>query len=99
MQNYNLIQKTLHDLCFNLKIINKSLYELEKLLYLKKNELQNIIEKKHVFISGLARSGTTSILNYIFSNQEYASLTYKNMPFIFSINLNTKLFSQKKFSV
>ena len=36
MQNYNFIQKFLHDLLFSQKFINKSLFEIEKLFFLKK---------------------------------------------------------------
>ena len=36
MQNYSNIQKFLHDLVFSKKIINKSLFEFEKIFYLKK---------------------------------------------------------------
>ena len=36
MQNYNFIQKSLHDLLFSQKFVNKSLFELEKIIYLKK---------------------------------------------------------------
>lgn len=96
MQNYNLIQKILHKICFKYKIVNKSLYEIEKLFYLNNSEFQNVVEQKHVFISGLARSGTTSILNYLYSSDEYASLTYKDMPFLLSVNLNSKIYFQKR---
>ena len=96
MQNYNLIQKILHKICFKYKIVNKSLYEIEKLFYLNNSEFQNVVEQKHVFIAGLARSGTTSILNYLYSSDEYASLTYKDMPFLLSVNLNSKIYFQKR---
>lgn len=97
MQNYNLIQKTLHNLCFNFSIINKSLYELEKLFFLKKTHLNSTQNQKHVFITGLPRSGTTCLLNYIYNNGEYASLKYENMPFLFSLNINSKVYNQKDF--
>ena len=75
---------------------NKTLYEIEKLFYLNNSEFQNVVEQKHVFIAGLARSGTTSILNYLYSSDEYASLTYKDMPFLLSVNLNSKIYFQKR---
>ncbi len=98
MQNYNLIQKTLHNLCFNFSIINKSLYEIEKLFFLKKTYLTNAQNQKHIFITGLPRSGTTCLLNYIYSSGGYASLKYKNMPFLFSVNINSKVYNQKDFN-
>ena len=91
MQNYSSIQKFLHDFVFSKKIINKSLFELEKIIYLKDQDIKNQL---HVFITGMPRSGTTSLLNLLYSSNEYASLTYKNMPFILSPNIS-KLFNKK----
>jgi len=91
MQNYSFIQKLLHDLVLSHKFINKSLFEIEKLIYLKKKD---IINNSHIFITGLPRSGTTILLNFIYSSDEFASLKYSNMPFIFSPNFS-KLFNKK----
>ena len=49
---------------------------------------------KLLFITGLPRSGTTSLLNFLYSSDEYASLTYNNMPFILSPHFS-KLFNKK----
>ena len=95
MQNYNFIQKFLHDLLFSQKFINKSLFEIEKLFFLKKK----LINHSQIFITGLPRSGTTSILNFIYSSGEFASLKYSNMPFILSPNISKYLirsFEKKK---
>ena len=94
MKNYSGIQKFLHDLVLSKKFINKSLFELEKIIYLKNIDIKN---QSHIFISGLPRSGTTSLLNFIYSSDHYASLTYKNMPFILSPNFS-KLFNKKNIS-
>jgi len=91
VQNYSNIQKFLHDFVLSKKIINKSLFEFEKIIYLND---KNIKSQSHVFITGLPRSGTTSLLNFLFSSDEYASLTYNNMPFILSPNFS-KLFHKK----
>jgi len=91
MQNYSNIQKFLHDFVLSKKFINKSLFELEKIIYLKNKDIKS---KSHIFITGMPRSGTTSLLNFLYSSDEYASLTYKNMPFILSPNLS-KLFHKK----
>ena len=97
MQNYSNIQKFLHDFVLSKKFINKSLFEIEKMIYPKNKD---IINQSHVFITGLPRSGTTGLLNFLFSLNEYASLTYKNMPFILSPNfsklLNKKNIKKKK---
>ena len=36
MKNYSFIQKFLHDFVLNKKFINKSFYEIEKMIYSKK---------------------------------------------------------------
>ena len=90
MRNYNLIQKVLHDLVLSKKFINKSLYELEKIIYLKNTDIKS---HSHIFISSLPRSGTTTLLNFIYSLNEFGSLKYRNIPFIFSPNFS-KLFNK-----
>ena len=94
MQNYNYLQRLLHDFVLSKKIITKSLFELEKILLLKNRKIN---DESHIFITGLPRSGTTSILNFLFSSEEYGSLTYKNMPFILSPNFS-KLLNSKNTS-
>tara|TARA_B100000886_G_C20420546_1_gene491339 strand:- start:270 stop:1235 length:966 start_codon:yes stop_codon:yes gene_type:complete len=91
MQNYSGIQQFLHDFVLRKKFINKSLFELEKIFYLRNIEVK---KQSHIFISGLPRSGTTSLLNFIYSSNEYVSLTYKNMPFVLSPNFS-KIFNKK----
>ena len=91
MQYYSNIQKFLHDFVLSKKIINRSLFELEKIIYLKNKDVK---DQSHVFITGLPRSGTTSLLNFLFLSDEYASLTYNDMPFILSPNFS-KLFHKK----
>ena len=91
MQNYSFIQKFFHDLVLGKKFINKSLFEIEKIIYLKNKDLTN---QSHIFISGLPRSGTTSLLNFIYLSNQFASLKYKHMPFILSPNFS-KLFNKK----
>ena len=91
MKNYSAIDKFLHNLVFRNKIINRSLFEIEKIIYSKKKDINN---QPHLFITGLPRSGTTILLNFLFSSNEYASLRYKNMPFLLSPNLS-KLFNKE----
>ena len=41
MQNYSYIQKFLHDFVLSKKFINKSLFEIEKIIYLKNLEIKD----------------------------------------------------------
>tara|TARA_B100000575_G_scaffold182072_1_gene146206 strand:- start:348 stop:1310 length:963 start_codon:yes stop_codon:yes gene_type:complete len=94
MRNYNKIQEILHYFFLGNRFINKSLFEIEKIIYLKKKDINS---EPHVFITGLPRSGTTSILNFIYSSKMYGSLIYRNMPFILSPNIS-KLINKKNIS-
>lgn len=88
MQNYNFIQKIFHDLVLSNKVINSSLFEIDKMLYLKNEDIQKNL---HIFITGLPRSGSTSILNFIYSTNEFGSLKYLNMPFVLAPNISKKI--------
>ena len=91
MNNYNFIERKLHDLVLGNKFINKSLFELEKTIF-KFKDLRN---EYHIFITGLPRSGTTILLNYIYQTNYFSSFKYSDMPFILSPNL-FHLFKYKK---
>jgi hypothetical protein len=90
--NYLLIDKLLHRLVLNNNFIKSFLYDLEKKLFINKNEE---INHNHVFITGLARSGTTILLNLLHSSDTFGSLTYSDMPLILSPNL-WKFITRKK---
>lgn len=83
MNNYNFIERKLHDLVLGNKFINKSLFELEKQLF----KFKNFTSEYHIFITGLPRSGTTILLNYIYQTNCFSSFKYSDMPFILSPNL------------
>lgn len=94
MNNYGILQRTLHDLVFKFHNINIFLYEFEKFVFLNKTD--DIVNEKHIFITGLPRSGTTSILNFLYSKNVFGTLKYKNMPFLLSPNI-IKIFGDRKF--
>jgi hypothetical protein len=56
----------------------------------------NKTDDNHVFVAGLARSGTTILLNTIYKSDEFASLSYNDMPFVLAPNLWSKLSLKKK---
>lgn len=90
MSSYSKAEKNLHKLYLSNYFLSKSSLELEEIMHGKKAGQLPI--KEYVFISGLARSGTTALMNKIFATKEYASLQYSNMPILLSPNLwNKKL--------
>ena len=50
----------------------------------------DIQDLQHIFITGLPRSGTTILLEFLYKTNKFASFTYNDMPFILSPNLFSK---------
>ena len=92
MINYSFIHQLLHEIFLGNKLIKKSIFELEKIIFLKKNNIKN---NKHIFITGMPRSGTTALLNVLNKKTDLCSLKYKNMPFVMGPNIS-KFFKSKK---
>jgi len=90
MSSYSKAEKNLHKLYLSNYFLSKSSLELEEIIHGSKAKKHPVEE--YVFITGLARSGTTALMNKIFATDEYASLQYSNMPILLSPNLwNKKL--------
>jgi hypothetical protein len=70
-------------------------FDIEKSLFLNSANLTN---DNHVFVAGLARSGSTALLRAIHSSEEFASLSYVDMPFVLSPNLWGKLKPKANYS-
>ena len=88
--NYSFAERLLHKFTIGNKIIQNQLFELEKYLFLKaENQTRDLV--KGIFITGLARSGTTSLLNLLYEDNKYASLKYHDMPFITAPNIWKKI--------
>lgn len=85
MQNYKFYEKLLHELILSNENLKKSMFLLEKYFISKK--IFNWSENKHIFITGLPRSGSTALLNFFYKTEKFASLTYKDMPFVLAVNL------------
>lgn len=66
------------------RFIREMSLDIDKALFGNVNTSQN--NAKHTFVSGLARSGTTIILRALYESNEYASLTYSDMPFVLAPN-------------
>ena len=85
MAEYSATDKILHRLYLGNYFLSTAALEVEEIIHganAKKQEIEQCI-----FITGLARSGTTAVMNKIFETAEYASLQYSNMPFILNPNI------------
>lgn len=75
---YSFLQKLIHKTILGSRYFKKLTFKFEKSMFLK-SIIKN--ESSHIFIIGLARSGTTLLLNGLYKSGNFASLTYNDMPF------------------
>jgi hypothetical protein len=88
--DYNFIAKTLHRIVLGSKSVSEISFDIERTVY-SSNDSSQITDGKHVFVCGLARSGTTALMTYLHKTTLFASLTYADMPFVLAPNLWNKL--------
>ena len=91
MNNYSFLQRKLHQFALSSKFMREVIFDAENFFTTTQHLTDN-----HVFISGLARSGTTILLNALHESDEFASLSYRDMPFVLAPNLWSKLYSNKQ---
>ena len=91
MNKYSWLQQKLHQLALSSQFMREASFDLEKSFSKTFEEYDN-----HIFIAGLARSGTTILLNAIHKSHEFSSLTYRDMPFVMSPNFWSKFSRNKK---
>ena len=88
-KNYSFLSKTLHHLVLGSNVISEMLYDIEMAIFKKKLDKNN--SRSHIFVCGLPRSGTTILMNALYKTDQFASLTYRDMPFVISPNLWSKI--------
>jgi hypothetical protein len=94
MNNYSWLQKKLHQLALSSQFIRETTFDVESSLFSNEQQTDN-----DVFVAGLARSGTTILLNALYVSSEFASLSYNDMPFVLAPNLWSKLSFNKEDAV
>ncbi|MDB5140812.1 MAG: Sulfotransferase family protein [Mucilaginibacter sp.] len=90
--DYNFVSRLLHKIALTSKVIPEISFDIENTLIKKK---RNTFSDNHVFVSGLARSGTTILMRYLYDTGFFKSLTYLDMPFVLMPN-TWKQISHKK---
>jgi len=86
MNNYSWLQQRLHQIALSSQFMREVTFDFESSSASMTQKNDN-----HVFVVGLARSGTTVLLNALYESSEFASLSYKDMPFVLAPNLWSKL--------
>lgn len=92
--NYNKFDKLSHLLYLDNYLVSKSSYYLDKLI--SDHQLSRLQIDQSVFVTGLARAGTTILFNTIFNSNEYAAIKYSGMPFLLMPNIWSIIHKSKK---
>jgi len=82
---YNFFSKFIHKLALSNNVVKDAAFDIEKFLLRNKKKPKN--NQKNIFITGLARSGTTILNKFLYETGLFASLTYRDMPFVLSPNI------------
>ena len=82
--DYGFVDRLLHRVALGAPATAETFHEIERSRYLK-----DAPEDRggHVFVTGLARAGTTILLRELYSSGEFGSLRYADMPFVLAPNL------------
>jgi hypothetical protein len=78
--DYNFGERLLHEIAFSVPMLQKGLCNLENDVFSAK--LKNVVSQDEVFVTSLPRAGTTLLLNLLYETGEFATFTYRQMPFV-----------------
>ena len=87
--SYGTLDRLLHRLAFVHPGLQRVLGDLENDLF--KKRLADVRVERPVFVAGLPRAGTTLVLELLYGTGEFASFTYRQMPFVLNPLLWDKL--------
>ena len=91
MNNYSWLEQKLHGFALSSQLMREVTFDIENRNINSSNGTEN-----HIFIAGLARAGTTILLNALHQSNIFASLTYSDMPFVLAPNFWSKISPNKK---
>ncbi len=96
MADYSFLDRLLHRLALGNAAIADFSFDMDQRQV--RADPAEIVTRRHVFVSGLARAGTTVLMRRFHATGLYRSLTYRDMPFVLAPNLWRRLTqaSQKK---
>ena len=87
--DYGIGSRILHRIALGTPFVGEAFFDIEKSIYGSKSP--DVSEEHHVFVSGLARAGTTILMRRLYESGQFGSLTYRDMPFVLAPNLWSKM--------
>ncbi len=91
---YSPVEQFMHYLFLGNKVAAKSIFRLERML--QRRKLRGSGPAASIYVSGMARAGTTVLMQYLAQLPECRSLSYRNMPFVFMPSTWPGFVSKKK---
>ena len=85
MAAYSFLDRVLHRLALQVGPIAEISFDVDQRMV--DTDPKNIVDERHVFVSGLARAGTTILMRRFHATGDFRSLTYRDMPFVLAPNL------------
>ncbi len=92
--DYSMLDRFLHRLALQVVPIAELSFDMDQRTV--HSDPGDIVGERHVFVSGLARAGTTVLMRRFHDTGAYRSLTYRDMPFVLAPNLWRKLSRSSK---
>ncbi len=89
--NYSRLDRLLHRLALQVAPVAEMSFDLDQALRPKDDGRPEVARQRHVFVSGLARAGTTVLMRRFHETGAFRSLTYRDMPFVLAPNLWRRL--------
>lgn len=77
--DYGPLDRALHRLALGPEFVRQACFDIQQLV---SRDASQITVTEPVFIAGLARSGSTILLNALHGTGNFRSLTYRDMPFV-----------------
>jgi class 3 adenylate cyclase len=78
--DYGLFSRAFHSLALGSTAIARASFDVDQSL--SRGDVARVTGQKHVFVSGLARAGTTVLLRLLYATGAFSTLTYRDMPFV-----------------
>ena len=87
--SYGPLQRLLHYGVLAVPAVGEALFDIER----KRNKRASeaVAAGHHVFVSGLARAGTTVLMRALHETGQFSSLTYADMPFVLAPGLWSRI--------
>jgi hypothetical protein len=88
--DYSFAARLLHRFALGLPFVTQASFDIERMAC-KIDKSATSRKEPHVFVTGLARAGTTILLRGLYETGVFRSLTYRDMPFVLMPNVWQKM--------